>query len=83
MSETSTTPSPQTQLFSDAAMENVTIEKSGRAELPTSPAIESPRFPVRVRDSEQPILLRLDTRLLAEQRTITEANESIVRRSQS
>ena len=57
-------------------MQNVTIEKSGQAELPTAPAIESPRFPVRVRDSEQPILLRLDTRLLAQQRTITEANES-------
>jgi hypothetical protein len=80
MSETSTTPNLPTELFSDAATQSVTIEK---AELPTAPVTESPRFPVRVRDSEQPILLRLDTRLLAEQRTIMEANESILRRSQS
>jgi hypothetical protein len=83
MSETSTTPSPQTQLFSDAAMKKVAIENSCRAEPTSLPTVETPRFPVRVRNSEQPVLLRLDTKLLAEQRKITEANESILRRSQS
>ena len=41
MSETSTTPSPQTQLFSEAAMQNVTIEKSGQAELPEMALLSS------------------------------------------
>lgn len=83
MGETSTTPSPQTQLFSSVAMKKVAIANSCRAEPTSLPIVETLRFPVRIRNGEQPVLLRLDTKLLAEQRKTTAANESILRRSQS